>query len=272
MVLERDFIGLTALVTGASSGIGLEFSRQLATRGADVVLVSDQADELDAVRKELQGKYESQKFWSCYKDLCDADSAEFLLDFCVKNTDGIDILINNAGVFAFKEVCDMCVKQLNTFIDLHMRAVTLICRLFAEQMRKRDSGYILNMSSMSCWIPMPGMAMYSATKSYIQVFSRALNMELKDSGVSVTVACPGGIATDLFGLPKNSQRFAVKIGVLETPQNFVQEALKRMKKRKAQYVNGLLNKFALWFVPKLPLWVKMQVKYRLLNKMNTKNE
>ena len=95
-------------------------------------------------------------------------------------------------------------------------------------------------------------------------------LELRDRGVSVTVACPGGIATDLFGLPKKLQNFAVKIGVLATPQKFVRGALKRMFRRKQQYVNGLLNKTAAFLVPKLPVCVKMLVKYKLLDRINHK--
>lgn len=266
MAWMDDCKGMTALVTGASSGIGLEFSRQLAARGANVVLVSNQRQELERICDELVEKYPDQRFYACFKNLCDSDCAEFLLDFCVKNTDGIDVLINNAGVFAFKEVCETSHEQLNLFIDLHVRAVTLLCRVFAEDMKKRGGGYILNMSSMSCWMPMPGIAMYSATKSFIQVLSRAMCLELRDSGVSVTVACPGGIATDLFGLPRNLRDFAVKIGVLATPQKFVRGALKRMFSRKQQYVNGFMNKAAAFIVPKLPVCIKMLVKYKLLDK------
>lgn len=265
MAQRRRCEGMTALVTGASSGIGLEYSCQLAELGANVVLVSNQAQELERLKVELSTKYPDQLFWACYKDLSDAVCADFLLEYCAKNTDGIDILINNAGIFAFKEVCDMSQAHLNLFIDVHVRAVTLICRVFAEDMKRRGGGYILNMSSMSCWMPMPGIAMYSATKSYIQVLSRSMYLELKDSGVSVTVACPGGIATDLFGLPKNLQSFAVRIGVLATPRKFVRGALKRMFKRKQQYVNGLMNKFAVFIVPKLPVCVKMLVKHKLLD-------
>lgn len=270
MARTLNLSGKTALVTGASSGIGLEYSRQLAHMGADVVLVSNQQEALEQLRDELACRYERQRFLSLYKDLSEPDCADCLLDFCRKNTVEIDILINNAGVFTFKEVCDMPQEHLNLFIDLHMRAVTQISRVFAEDMKRRGGGYILNMSSMSCWMPMPGIAMYSATKSYIQVLSRAMYLELKDSGVTVMVACPGGIATDLFGLPKNLQDFAVKIGVLATPEKFVRGALKRLFNRKQQYVNGLLNKMASFFVPKLPVWLKMQVKYKLLDKQKQK--
>ena len=113
---------------------------------------------------------------------------------------------------------------------------------------------------------MPGIAMYAATKAYIRVFSRALALELKDDGVSVTVACPGGIATDLFGLPRHLQRLGVRLGALATPKRFVRGALKRMFKRRQQYVNGLINHIAVAVVPLLPDAVAMIIKHKMLDK------
>lgn len=115
---------------------------------------------------------------------------------------------------------------------------------------------------------MPGIAMYSATKAYIRAFSRAYRIEMKDCGVSVTVACPGGIATNLFGLPPQLQRLGVSLGVLMTPQAFVRRALKRTFRGKAQYINGLLNRVSIVFVASLPEWARSGIKHRLLDKMN----
>ena len=129
------------------------------------------------------------------------------------------------GIFSFRTVLDTSPHALNLYVDLHMRTVTQLCHRFGHAMSRRHCGYILNMSSMSCWMPMPGIALYAATKAYIRVFSRALALELSDEGVSVMVACPGGIATDLFGLPPRLQRLGVQLGALSTPQKFVQGAL-----------------------------------------------
>ena len=107
---------------------------------------------------------------------------------------------------------------------------------------------------------MPGIAMYSATKAYMRAFSRAFRIEMKDSGVSVTVACPGGIATGLFGLSEKLSRFAVRIGVLVTPERFVKRALKKMFRRKAQYINGGLNRLSIVAVASLPEWARIKVK------------
>lgn len=108
--------------------------------------------------------------------------------------------------------------------------------------------------------------MYSSTKAYIRVLSRAMHYEMRDAGVRVCVACPGGIATDLFGLPPKLQRLAVRLGVLDTPESFARKALKRMLRGKQQYINGLLNRVSILAVGMTPRWVRMQVKYRLLDK------
>lgn len=113
---------------------------------------------------------------------------------------------------------------------------------------------------------MPGLAMYASTKAYIRVFSRALHYEMKDFGVGVTVACPGGIATDLFGLPQNLKELAVRIGVLDTPEKFARKAIDRMLRKKKQYINGWLNRLSIFFVGITPTPVRMMVKHRLLDK------
>lgn len=113
---------------------------------------------------------------------------------------------------------------------------------------------------------MPGLAMYSATKAYIRVLSRSLHYELRDSGVRVTVACPGGISTSLFGLPENLKRLAVRIGALDTPEKFVHKALKKMAKGKMQYINGMLNRLAIVGVGCAPTGARMLVKRLMLDK------
>ena len=269
VILHSD-VAMTALVTGASGGIGLEFCHQLASMGINLLMVSNQMQELANARDTLAAKYPDQRFWAHYKDLAHPDAADEIYAYCSQNGIVVDILINNAGIFSFKTITDTTTDSLNLFIDLHMRTVTQLCQRFAIDMKSRRSGYILNMSSMSCWMPMPGIGMYAATKAYIRVFSRSLALELKDYGVGVTVACPGGIATDLFGLPRNLQRLGVKLGVLATPQRFVSGALKRMFNHKKQYINGFINRLAIVAVAILPDSMRLIVKHKLLDKNGTK--
>ncbi len=258
--------GHLALVTGASSGIGLCFCRELARRGCNLVMVSNQTC-LEECAEEISEEF-GVSTCPFFCDLTTDDSAARILDFLDSQNLEPDYLINNAGIFSFKEVTATDPDKVRCFIDLHIRAVTELSRAFAIRFSERGRGRILNMSSMSCWMPMPGIALYSATKSYIRVFSRALHYELRDRGVTVTVACPGGIATDLFGLPENLKRLAVNIGVLTRPETFARKAIDRMLRGKKQYINGMLNRFSIFFVAIMPTRVRMLVKHRLLDRMS----
>lgn len=259
---------LTALVTGAAGGIGLEFARVLARDGANLILLDINDERLLQAKKEIESIAPSrlQKIDILKADLTKENFIEEIEKFFKENSCLPDILINNAGIFSFKPIADTAVGKIEAFIDLHVRAVTLLSQWFVGKRKPMGSGWMLNMSSMSCWMPMPGLAMYSSTKSYIRVFSRALHYEMKDYGVGVTVACPGGIATDLFGLPKKWQKFAVTIGVLQTPEKFARKVVKKMMKKRKQYINGWLNRFSIFFVGILPTSVRMMVKRHLLDK------
>lgn len=258
-----------SLVTGASSGIGREFARQLAMQGRNVLLVSNQEQELAATAAELSQLNPSGLFPTQFIDLSQPGADTQLLALCHSRGYEVEVLINNAGIFSFRSVADTSPERIDLFIDLHMRAVTHLCRTFAADMkRRRCRGYILNMSSMSCWMPMPGIAMYSATKAYIRVFSRSLSVELADDGITVMTACPGGIATDLFGLPPRLQRLGVRLGALATPQHFVRGALSRLFRRRRQYINGIVNRLAIVAVALLPHRLRLTLKHRLLDRLS----
>lgn len=265
MKRDKDIRGKLAVVTGASSGIGLCFSRELAGRGCNLLMVSNQRQELEACASEISAKH-GVAAYTLHIDLTAPGASEEITGWLDRNRLVADYLINNAGIFSFQPVADMPQHKIDCFIRLHVDAVTNISRTFALRFKERGSGRILNMSSMSCWMPMPGIAMYSATKAYIRVFSRALHYELRDSGVSVTVACPGGIATDLFGLSESLKRFAVSIRVLDTPERFARKAIDRMLKGRKQYINGVLNRISIVFVASLPTPARMLVKRKMLDK------
>lgn len=242
-----------ALVTGGASGIGAEFCRQLRAQGWRVLVVD---------RTPLEGDNDSMLL-----DLTVPDAATRLMTWLDSMEILPDLWINNAGVFDFKAVTDLTPARIDLYMDLHMRSLTQICREVGQRMATRGSGMILNMSSMSCWMPMPGIALYSATKAYIRVFSRALRLELKDRGVSVTVACPGGIDTALFGLPANLRKLALRLGATQSPEKFVTRVLRRTFRHRKQYINGWLNRLAIVFIGILPDCARYQVKPLLLDKL-----
>ncbi len=257
--------GMTAVVTGASSGIGLEFCRELASRGCDIVMLSNQDVELRKYASEIHHKYGVATYILCV-DLTDVNAPRSIDSWLDAHDIDPTILINNAGIFTFNNVVDMSVSQVESFINLHVRAVTSLSRRFAKRFAARKRGWILNMSSMSCWMPMPGLALYSATKAYIRVFSRSLHYELRDAGVKVTVACPGGISTSLFGLPPKLMRLALKLHAVQTPEKFVKKAVNAMLRGKKQYINGPLNRLAIVAVGLTPTHGRMLVKHQLLDK------
>lgn len=263
--------GMTALVTGADSGIGLCFSRALASRGVNLIMVSNLRERLEAKAMELYNTYKVRVETHC-ADLSGAGAVRGLIQAVdADGGDFPDILVNNAGIFDFKPVTEMSLERISLYTSLHVHALTELTWMVADRWKEKGvKGYILNMSSMSCWMPMPGIAMYSATKAYIRVFSRALAYELRDNGIHVMVACPGGIATDLFGLPDNLKRLAVRIKVLQTPEKFAEKCLRRLFRGKMQYINGGLNRISIPIVGAAPTCVRMLVKHRLLDRLSEK--
>lgn len=255
----------TAVVTGGASGIGLEFCRRLIrTYGCRVAII----DRSPATAVPDEPDLADIPYLQA--DLCDDDAIERVEAFLDAHSITPDLFINNAGIFDFRAVTDLTPSRIDTYIGLHIRATTLLTRMIATRMAQNGGGSILNMSSMACWMPMPGIAMYSATKTYIRVLSRAMRVELRDNGVSVTVACPGGIATDLFGLPPKLQRLGVRLGVLYTPQRFVRNALRHTAKGKKQYINGILNRISIAVVAMLPERARLIVKRKLLDRLNSR--
>ncbi len=260
-----DLSGHRAIVTGAGNGIGLCFCRELASRGCDLLMIDIDSRRLSVSAASLHDEFPGIDIRTLTADLTRPDALCQTQEAAAGCCSEPDILINNAGIFNFSPVVELPDSRISCYLDLHVRAVTSLSIWFAR-MRAGKRSHILNMSSMSCWMPMPGIAMYAATKAYIRVFSRALHYEVKESGVSVTAACPGGIATDLFGLPEPLKRLAVRIGALDTPERFAKKAITRMMKGKRQYINGFINRMSILAVGMTPTAVRMAVKHRLLDK------
>lgn len=261
----KDIKGKLAVVTGASGGIGLEFCKTLASRGADLLMISIDDAPLHEAALTIAKEY-GVKTYPLTLNLCDKDSADMIFAYMENFKLEPYILVNNAGIFTFSPAIDISQKKIETFIELHITATTMLTLRFARYFKQVGAGYILNMSSMSCWMPMPGIAMYSSTKAYIRVFSRALHYEMKDYGVKVMVACPGGIATDLFGLPENLKKLALRIGAIARPDTFARKAIDRLLKGRKQYINGLINRIAIVFIGILPTSARMQIKRQMLDK------
>ena len=228
-----------ALITGGSSGMGLEYALQLAEIGCNLLLVSNQKEELEKVAKDL--KTDEIQVLSHYQDLATETAAEELFAFCQDGNQQIDILINNAGMFFFEELTTENESKALMMMRLHIFTPTRLCILFGNAMKQRGYGYIINMSSMAAKLPCPGITIYSATKAYLKSFGKSLYFEMRPYDVGVTTVCPAAIATPLYKLKPTLLNFGVKIGVIGTPQWLVSKALKGMMRKKRVVRPGFMN-------------------------------
>lgn len=218
----------TALVTGASKGIGRCYALQLAAMGYNVLMIASGEEELLSTAEEVRKASSNVWVRTLVKDLATPTAAEELFAWTEAEGIKVDVLINNAGIFSFCDILNTPIERIQRMIYLHDITSTLNCRLYAADMIKRGGGRILNMSSFSIWMPYPGLSLYSASKAYLKSFSVAFSKEVKDKGVTVTAVCPAGIATDLYGLSPKLQRFGVRTGILMTPKSCARRSLNGM--------------------------------------------
>ena len=252
-----------ALVTGGSSGMGLIYAKRLAEAGCDLLLVSNQKEELEKVADDMQRQHGVSAI-ARYQDLSLDTASDELLDFCKEQSLEVDILINNAGMFFFEELHPENEAKALKMLQLHVYTPTRLCVLLGEEMKQRGYGYILNVSSMAAKLPCPGISIYSATKAYLKSFSKSLYFEMRPYGVGVTTVCPAAIATPLYRLKPNLLQFGVKIGVIGTPQWLVRKALKGMMRQKRVVKPGFMNIYLPPLIALLPhtlvatLWQKFK--------------
>lgn len=244
--------------------MGLEFARQLAERGYDLILVSNRQEELDAAAESLRKQY-AVAVTTRFQDLAQTDSADLLYAWCTEEA-GIlpDIVVNDAGMFFFKELETADLDRVQAMLNLHVTTVTRICIFFGDAMRRRGSGYILNISSMAARLPVPGITIYSATKAYLKSFGKSFSFEMKPYGVGVTTVCPAAIATPLYRLSEKWLRRGVRIGVIRTPQWLVARALRAMFRGRRVISPSFMNIYLPFLIALLPapveaaLWKKLK--------------
>ncbi|MCK0155375.1 SDR family oxidoreductase [Alcanivorax sp. S6407] len=186
------FSGKTALITGASSGLGEEMARQLAAQGCHLILVARRTERLNALAAQLSAVTVDV----ITVDLADPQAPTRIFDQVASLERRVDILINNAGFGFQKPTLEMSLDEQLGMVDVNDRALLALTRLFAAPMAARGEGWILNVSSVSAWFPIPGMAAYAASKAFVQTLGRALHEELKPAGITVTTLSPGGTRTE----------------------------------------------------------------------------
>ncbi len=180
----------TALITGASSGIGYELAKVLAKHRHDVVLVARSTDKLHQIQTELSDQYGINAV-SLTHDLSEDMAPQVLFDQLEEQNLTVDVLVNNAGFGDNTAFVDSDWEKQNSMLQLNIVALTHLTRLFLPGMVERGSGQILNVSSTAAFQPGPYMAVYYASKAYVLSFTEAIAAELQDTGVTAVALCPG---------------------------------------------------------------------------------
>ena len=256
---------MLALITGATSGMGLEYCRQLAQRGHNLVMVSNQQELLDLLPTQLSQQYGINAIGR-YQDLATPDAARQLYDWCCQQGLQIDILINNAGMFFFHELTPDYADRSEAMLALHVLTPTRLCALFGEDMKLRRQGYILNVSSLTAQIPAPGITLYAATKAYLKSYSKSLYFEMRPYGVGVTTVLPAAVATPLYNLNPKTQSLLTRFSIIRSPQWLVRRALRGMFRHRHYVKPGIMNYLVPILVKLLPnrlethIWQKLKLK------------
>lgn len=230
----------TALITGASNGIGLELARIHASKGDNLVLVARNYNRLIELKSELESKY-SISVLAVEKDLSNTNAAYELFSETTEKKIEINYLINNAGFGDFGMFADSKLEKQLQMINLNILALTTLTRLYLPQMIKRGSGKIMNVASTAAFQPGPTMAVYYATKAYVLHFSEAIANELKGTGVSVTALCPGATESGFQAAADMHESKLVKGKKLPSSKEVALYGYKSMMNNKSVAIHGFRN-------------------------------
>lgn len=241
----------TALITGATGGLGCEFARLLAADGSDLVLLARNEGALYALRAEIEGKFPIR----CHVCVCDLSipgAAQFAFDFVQSLGVRVDILVNNAGFGDYGpfESCDLARQE--ALMQVNMAALVGLTRLFLPSMRVHGYGRILNVASLAAFQPGPLMSVYYASKAFVLSFSQALAYELKKTGVTVTALCPGPTRT---GFERNAS--AENSGLfhrlpVQQAARVAAYGYKKMRRGKVVAVPSFCNRLLAFLSPRAP--------------------
>ncbi len=242
----------TALITGASAGLGTEFAKLFAADGHNVVLVARRVDRLEALAKELMSSHSIQAI-AIRADLTEDDAPQKLHAELRNRGIDIDFLVNNAGFGSNGAFLEQDIERELNMIRVNVTALTHLTHVFLADMVKRGSGRVLNIGSTAGFQAGPFMATYYASKAYVISLSEALAAEVKGKGVSVTVSCPGPTETEFAGNAGNDKSQLFQSGLVAKADRVAKEAYAAMMSGDRMVIHGLMNKIStqsLRFIPR----------------------
>ena len=261
--MSLDLAGRTALVTGASAGIGREIARVLAREVGVIVLVARRADRLAELAAELGAAHRALRVVVRAVDLLDRPATGAMLDALERDGVLVDVLVNNAGFGDHGLFEKRGWTKTEQMLELNVVSATFLLHRLLPPMVGRGFGAILNVGSTAGMFPSPALAVYSASKAYVNLLSEALHAELVGTGVSVTVLCPGPVPTEFQEVAgttgKNPMPRAFQIDAAQCAD----EAVRALKAGEARHIPGAAMRTAMVSVEALPRVVVRQVAARM---------
>lgn len=243
-----DVTGSTALVTGASSGIGEALARGLAERGADLVLVARRADRLEALREDLVAAHPAQRVEVVTADLSAPGAVTSLLESVASLGVVVDVLVNDAGVGLHGHVAEQDPEEAVAMVDLNVTSLVELTTRTLPAMVAARRGAVLNVASTAAFQPIPGMALYAATKALVLSYTEALSHELRGTGVVALALCPGATETEFFS--RTGRKFLTR--GRQSPQQVAQAALEGLAAGRRTVVPGRVNALGALLAPLAP--------------------
>ena len=252
-----------ALVTGAASGMGRIYCKELALKGYNVVLVDINDAGLDETMRIVEDAVRTSalvpelmkkdlKLIKVVQDLSAVDAADRIYEITESAGCEVEVLVNNAGIMYCQGIAETSERMLRLIMMVHMNTPLMLCRKYVGAMKERGCGYMLNISSLAAWMSWPGIGMYGNTKSFVRNYSRELRIECQKTGVSVTNAYFGAVDTPLIPLKPSLRKLARALTVMITPEKAVRRALGATFHRRKGTMPGLLNKLFFPFIVILP--------------------
>jgi hypothetical protein len=241
--------GMTALITGASVGLGEAFARQLAQQGANLVLVARSEDKLNRLAETVRGQNRVQ-VTVLPADLSSAQAVDSLIAEVKSRNLRIDILVNNAGLGVFENFLNTSFAKQVEQVDVNVRALVSLTYTFIPDMVAAHRGGVINLASTAAFQPLAGATIYAASKAFVLFFSEGLALELEEAGVKVTAACPGPVATQFFA--KMNPKLQAKH--MDQPGPVVSEILRGFERgKRVVYPGNPANRISTWgarFMPR----------------------
>jgi short-subunit dehydrogenase len=237
----------TALITGASAGLGLEYAKLFAADRHDVVLVARRKDRLDALAKELSAAH-GVKVDVIAADLMEPSAPSRILDEVARRGLEIEFLVNNAGFGISGAFCGSDAARERGMIEVNITALVVLTRALLPAMVTRSKGRVLNIGSTAGFLPGPYMAGYYASKAFVNSFTEALAFELAGTGVTATVSCPGPTTTEFAAVAGSDQTKLFKKAGAMNAAEVAAEGYRAMHAGTPIVIHGVQNKLGAWSV------------------------